>query len=806
LIWSVPDAVSSQCLIRVSGTDLLGRSLSDTSNAVFSISTATSPAVAVTSPNGGEKWAVGSSQAVYWSAYGGVERIDIEYSTNNGGSWTTITSSTPATMGAIGYSWTIPNKVSSQCLVRVKDTTDGSPSDTSDAVFSIVSASTATISVTSPNGGEALAPGGSHTITWSSTGTVGNVKIQYTTNNGGTWQTVVASTANDGAYNWAVPNVDSSQCKVKISEASDGSPSDTSNAVFSIAGPGLTVTSPNGGESLEVGTSHTITWTSTGTVGNVKIQYTTNNGSSWQTATASTANDGAYAWTVPDVDSAQCKVKISEASDGSPSDTSNAVFTIYTPVPPEISLNRTQFNYGAVIQGTSTSAQTLRIDNTGGGTLNWTAASDSSWLTCVPASGTNAGVAAVSIDATGLAAGSYNGTVTVSDSEASNSPQTVTVSLTVKASSADQPPFGQFSTPVDGSTVSSSIPVTVWVLDDVDITSVKIYNGSAYVGDAVFVEGARPDVEQAYPGYPKNYQAGWGYMLLTNFLPNGGNGTYTLYAKAVDSAGHQVTLGSKTIIVNNAGAVKPFGAIDTPAQGGEASGGNFTNAGWVLTPQPNKIPEDGSTIQVYVDSVLKGTCNYNAYREDVATLFPGYANSDGASAWFKLDTTQYANGVHSIYWIATDNAGNADGIGSRFFTVQNTGGSRAASQRRGDPAWSPGSVQNPVSSPVTVIKGINGKTKPMKISPSADGITTVKINELEPLEIRLSNRYGAGFQIVGDQLQPLPAGSTLDTAQGIFHWIPGPGFVGEYKLVFVNNQAQSRQQITIKIVPGVEKK
>ncbi|MCP4148253.1 MAG: hypothetical protein GY757_10935 [bacterium] len=72
-------------------------------------------------------------------------------------------------------------------------------------------------------------------------------------------------------------------------------------------------------------------------------------------------------------------------------------------------------------------------------------------------------------------------------------------------------PFGEFSTPVDGSTGANSIPVTGWALDDVGIETVKIYREEsgilAYLGDAVFVEGARPDVEQAYPGYPENYRA-----------------------------------------------------------------------------------------------------------------------------------------------------------------------------------------------------------------------------------------------------------------------------------------------------------
>ena len=96
-------------------------------------------------------------------------------------------------------------------------------------------------------------------------------------------------------------------------------------------------------------------------------------------------------------------------------------------------------------------------------------------------------------------------------------------------SGTDSPPFGNYATPTNGATVASSIPVTGWVLDDVGIQSVKIYRGTGlsdriFIGDAVFSKGARPDVEAAYPGYPQNDRAGWGYMLLTNFLPNGGTG------------------------------------------------------------------------------------------------------------------------------------------------------------------------------------------------------------------------------------------------------------------------------------------
>jgi hypothetical protein len=62
----------------------------------------------------------------------------------------------------------------------------------------------------------------------------------------------------------------------------------------------ITVTSPNGGETWEAGTSQDITWTSTGTAANVEIEYSIDNGTFWTEIIAATENDGRYEWIVPD--------------------------------------------------------------------------------------------------------------------------------------------------------------------------------------------------------------------------------------------------------------------------------------------------------------------------------------------------------------------------------------------------------------------------------------------------------------------------------------------------------------------------
>ena len=48
------------------------------------------------------------------------------------------------------------------------------------------------------------------------------------------------------------------------------------------------------------------------------------------------------------------------------------------------------------------------------------------------------------------------------------------------------------------------------------------------VAEAAAFVRTRPDVAALFPNSPQNTRAGWGYLMLTNFLPGLGNGTFTL--------------------------------------------------------------------------------------------------------------------------------------------------------------------------------------------------------------------------------------------------------------------------------------
>ncbi len=83
--------------------------------------------------------------------------------------------------------------------------------------------------------------------------------------------------------------------------------------------------------------------------------------------------------------------------------------------------------------GTSSTSMTFTISNAGGGTLSWDVSEnpDESWITSVlPASGTNGETITVQASRSGLIAGTYNGTVSVTSTNGGD--QDVSVSMTVE--------------------------------------------------------------------------------------------------------------------------------------------------------------------------------------------------------------------------------------------------------------------------------------------------------------------------------------------------------------------------------------
>ncbi len=94
--------------------------------------------------------------------------------------------------------------------------------------------------------------------------------------------------------------------------------------------PAITVTTPNGGETLYIGSSYNLTWDSFGIgIGSyVMIEISRDGGANWSTIIGSTANDGSHPWTAAAPLSTQCRIRVTSTSDSSFTDVSDANFNI----------------------------------------------------------------------------------------------------------------------------------------------------------------------------------------------------------------------------------------------------------------------------------------------------------------------------------------------------------------------------------------------------------------------------------------------------------------------------------------------
>jgi hypothetical protein len=552
-----------------------------------------------------------------------------------------------------------------------------------------------------------------------------------------------------------------------------------------------------------------------------------------------------------------------------------------TITPPTMALDKSSLQFAATSSGSAftqqTGGQTVRLTQTGGsGSVTWTATPDKPWITVSPASGTGPAtltvevkfdsslpVSALMLPASALtlpASASSSGAVSLVFTGASNASASIGVTLTTMAPEASNVPTGAFDTPQDNATgVTGSIAVTGWALDDLGVEKVEIFRDPepgegtnlVFIGRAVLVEGARPDVANQNPTTPRNTQAGWGYLMLTNFLPNLGNGTFRITAIVTDVEGKTTKLGPRTITCTNNTATKPFGAIDTPGQG-ETVSGTIPNFGWVLAPGSGNYadPPDGGTVTAYIDGTPIGTPGGWVSRADLTALFSAasYPGVSKALGVIGIDTTSVANGVHSIFWVVTATNGETDGIGSRFITVANSSLHTAstiegqsglsidaqpatgASVRLAAPALlSPSGISDAQlrelvnsapqrQAPIMGRRGFN-LTAPFNSYSPANGPATMTAEELDRIELHFNGepesatagvageaiaRHYTGYMRVGANLGPLPIGSHLDNAAGVFTWTPGVGFIHDYDLVFVRwseGRVVDRAEIRVTLLP-----
>ncbi|MFA5157430.1 MAG: hypothetical protein WC532_08645, partial [Candidatus Omnitrophota bacterium] len=317
---TVPTLVSSEAKVRVydlNNTNVVGNS--STFNIVGSIS--------LTSPTGGQNWAVGSQQLISWSS-AAVSQVNVSYSLNNGTNWTALGSVTTSP-----YTWNISNssQVSNNAKVRVYDETN--PNNTysiSNNTFSIVPV----FDITHPEAGDNVTAEEAYNITWTSKGAgIGDILLEYSTDYGSNWANVTTPIPNNNIYQWnPVPSGPlSNHSQIKITYLNNTNATDIGSDYFDLRGK-VTVTSPDGDESWQIGEVRNITWTRKGLVPTVDIAYSPDNGGNWTTlATGANASSQLWAWNITSdtVTTTQAKIKVAVSSNPDIIfDTTNTTFEV----------------------------------------------------------------------------------------------------------------------------------------------------------------------------------------------------------------------------------------------------------------------------------------------------------------------------------------------------------------------------------------------------------------------------------------------------------------------------------------------
>jgi len=322
--WTVPGAaIGAQ--VRIRASSLTTSTIQDSSDNYFTIG-----GLKLTSPNGTETWKVGTTYPITWSTQGTITPIKLEYSIDNGANYSgTILSSGPNNNT---YSWTVPiAAMSNQAKIKISSVNTPTITDDSDASFTVKG-----VRVITPNGAEMWTVSSQQNITWTTTGTISNILLKYY--NGTSWTVVQESegtandgiVVNDGSFSWTIPNAIGIDRKIRASDSTDSSVTDDSDNNFTIKGV-LNLTLPDGGESWNPGNVETISWTTTGTIANVKLSYSTDSGATYpdpDVIVASLANTGSYSWTIPNVGSTHVRVKVSDVNSMAIEDASLGDLTI----------------------------------------------------------------------------------------------------------------------------------------------------------------------------------------------------------------------------------------------------------------------------------------------------------------------------------------------------------------------------------------------------------------------------------------------------------------------------------------------
>jgi C1A family cysteine protease len=287
--------------------------------------------IAVSAPHGGETFQAGTATTITWN-YSGNIGTSVKIDLYKGDSLNrTIIASTSAGTGGVGsFTWSVPVDLAagSDYKVSITSTTYGSVFDFSDGFFTIQAASPFSVSGLVTNGTAGLSD---VIVTFSRVSGSGSIPSIATTDVNG----ILSQTGFQAGTTYKATPTKAGYTFTPSYRDFSGQTSGLNFSGTSVVPPGITLVTPNGGESLKVGTPYAVTWNYTGAPGSKVIIELLKNGALISTITTKasigTAGKGTYNWKpsrslTPGED---YRLRVTSTTNGSVTDTSDAAFSIY---------------------------------------------------------------------------------------------------------------------------------------------------------------------------------------------------------------------------------------------------------------------------------------------------------------------------------------------------------------------------------------------------------------------------------------------------------------------------------------------
>lgn len=189
----------------------------------------------------------------------------------------------------------------------------------------------------------------------------------------------------------------------------------------------------------------------------------------------------------------------------------------------------------------------------------------------------------------------------------------------------DEPAFNQ--------TVSRAVKIRGWALNKSGIKEINILVDDVFIGKAV-IGLNRDDVDKAFPGYIGGANSGYEYMLDLSSIREG------IRSIRVQAIGNDLSK-METSFNINVKKLKPLLYVDEPAPNKTVSK-SIKIRGWALNESGTK------EINIYLDEKFIGKANTGLLREDVAKVFPGYADGANGGYEYILDLNPVSEGSHVL--------------------------------------------------------------------------------------------------------------------------------------------------------------